>query len=566
MADKVFDLVYVGAGSKCLINAMYASKYGGLKVGMFETRHEAGGGWCSDESPAPGFVANHCSHIHCHLCHHGSTMLDFPEWVEYGMKFAKPKVGQVTVFREDDSWVGPYTIWVEDYRDKTYNLMKRFSERDAETFLKLEETYQDIYFPALLEWMFEPPQPFGKPDALERLVMNPDAGIKPNWLPMSTVQLALELFESVELQSWGSRPAQSAGINPTAYGSALAGLFLMFTFMESMVIKGGTHQCAHASQRVIYENGGEIFHRAPVEKIIIENGRATGVRLADGTEVGARLGVVSGANPIDLVCDLTDPEQWPDDIARKVNNIERNFIAISWYTWALREQPVYKSESFDPDVRESHWLNLSRKGVEVMEKEVHMRMAGQWPDPDDFNLCVGNWSMFAHDYFAPPGGAATILTEQFVQPATRYSEAEWKEIEQRHADEIIKFWERYSPNVTWDNVIGHNPITPYYTAKHAPNFGPQGNWCVIDMDGPQLGRFRPIAELSDLTNFPIKNLYPCSAAWHPFGGAMSTQGRWVYKVIAGINGLTMPPEKDWAGMIQKTIREGHVLGKEADNG
>lgn len=64
MADKVYDIVYVGAGNKNLINAMYTTKYGGLKVALFETRHEEGSGWCSDESPAPGFVANHCSHIH----------------------------------------------------------------------------------------------------------------------------------------------------------------------------------------------------------------------------------------------------------------------------------------------------------------------------------------------------------------------------------------------------------------------------------------------------------------------------------------------------------------------
>jgi len=71
MADKSFDLVYVGAGNKNLINAMYTTKYGGLKVGMFETRHESGGGWSSEESPAPGFVANHCSTIHTYLAHHG---------------------------------------------------------------------------------------------------------------------------------------------------------------------------------------------------------------------------------------------------------------------------------------------------------------------------------------------------------------------------------------------------------------------------------------------------------------------------------------------------------------
>ncbi|MDP2724917.1 MAG: hypothetical protein Q8O44_01465, partial [Syntrophales bacterium] len=367
-----------------------------------------------------------------------------------------------------------------------------------------------------------------------------------------------EIFDTPEVQSFGIRAAQSAGVDVTAYGSALAGLILMLVYCDTIVIKGGTHQLAHASQRVIYENGGEIFHSSPVEKIIIENGRAKGIKLKDGTEVEARLGVLCGANPIDLVWELTGPEYWPNEIPKKVNNIERDFVAISWYTWALKEQPVYKAESFDPDVKESCWITLARKGLDVMAKEVHRRLSGEWPDPNDFNLCIGNWSHFAHDYFAPPGNFATVLTEQFVQPATKYPEKEWKEIEKRHANEIIAFWERYCPNVTWDNVIGHVPITPYFTAKHAPNYGPQGNWDVIDISGPQIGRFRPIAELADLKNFPIKDLYPCSAAWHPYGGAMSMQGYWVYKVIAEKHRLTMPPEKNWADMIQKTVQNGEV--------
>ena len=558
MADMVYDLVYVGAGTKNLVNAMYATKYGGLKIGMFEARHEAGSGWSSDESPAPGFIANHCSQIHMYLLHHGTTWIDFPEWEEYGVMTSKPKVGTCVVFREDNSWVGPYSIWAENYRDKTYNLMKRFSEKDAATFLALEEKFWRYYYSAYLEWAFNPPEPFGKLDAMDRLIMNPEVGIRPHWLQMSAVQLMKELFESAEIQSWGLRPAQSAGVNPTAYGSALAGLILMFCWMEGIVIKGGTHQCAHASQRVIYENGGEIFHGTTVEKIIIEEGRAKGIKLKDGTEVEAKLGVVCGANPIDLVWKLTGPEEWPDDIPRKVNNIERDFINISWYTWALKEPPKYNAEAFDPDVKESMWINLSRKGVEVMEQEVHRRLAGEWPDPDDFNLCAGDQSHFAHDYFAPPGDFATVLTEQFVLPATNYSDKEWKEIEKRHADEIIAFWGKYCPNITWDNVIGYVPVTPNFTARHSATFAPQGNWCSIDMDGSQIGRTRPIAELADLRNFPILNLYPCSTAWHPSGGAFAMQGRWVYKVIAEQHALTMPPEKNWAEMVRKTLETGKI--------
>ena len=558
MSDKIYDLIYIGAGNKNLINAMYATKYGGLKVGMFETRHEAGGGWCSDESPAPGFVADHCSHLHIYLHHHGPIWLDFPEWEEYGVRFAKPRLGPCTVFREDDTWCGTYSVWEEGYRDKTYDLIKRFSEKDAETFLYYEGKWTKYIYPAFLEWTFSPPVPFGQPDAMERLFMNPDSGIKPQWAMMSAVQLMRDLFESPEGQSFGIRTVQSAGVDVTAYGSALAGLCLMMIFMDSIVIKGGTHQCAHASQRVIYENGGEIFHRSTVEKIIVEDGRARGVRLSDGTEIEAKLGVVSGANPMDLVQELTGPEHWPDDVPRKVDNMELDFSAASWYNWALKEQPVYKAEAFDPDIRDSCWLTLSRKGMDVMVKEIHRRLAGEWPDPDDFSLVIADWSRFAHDYYAPPGDFATIVTEQYVQTATRYSDKEWKEIEKRHADEIISFWGRYCPNVTWDSVIGHVPVTPYFTSKHAPNFGAHGNWDIVDINGPQLGRFRPIPELADLRNLAVKDLYPCSAGWHPYGGAMSVQGYWVYSVIAEKHGLRMPTGKDWTEMVHRTIQDGSL--------
>ena len=59
MADKTFDVIIVGGGNKGLVAGMYLQKYGGLSVGIFEKRHELGGGWCSEESPAPGFIADH---------------------------------------------------------------------------------------------------------------------------------------------------------------------------------------------------------------------------------------------------------------------------------------------------------------------------------------------------------------------------------------------------------------------------------------------------------------------------------------------------------------------------
>ena len=60
MPDQTFDVVIVGGGNKALVLAMYLTKYGKMKVGIFEERHELGGGW-SCEEPSPGFIANTCS-------------------------------------------------------------------------------------------------------------------------------------------------------------------------------------------------------------------------------------------------------------------------------------------------------------------------------------------------------------------------------------------------------------------------------------------------------------------------------------------------------------------------
>ncbi len=337
------------------------------------------------------------------------------------------------------------------------------------------------------------------------------------------------------------RAAQSAGIQPETPGLGLAALVMIEGYMATTILAGGNHQAAHFCQRVINENGGKIFTRHTVNKILIENSRARGIRLADGTEIEAKKAVVCGASPEQLVFELTGLEHWHPEIPRKVKNIERDWTVISWYTWALHERPKYKAEAFDPDLAYMGWICLGQKDVNYLLQEHWRRRLGLWPEPDKFNLVATDWS-FYDPTFAPPGKAC-VLTEQFVLPATAYSDDEWKAIETRHANEIISFWQKYAPNITWDNVIGYVPITPFFTARQGKTFAPTGNWSVIDCPAHQFGRFRPIPELADLRNFPIKNLYPCSAAWHQASGAHMQQGYWVYKIMAEHFGLRKPWEE-----------------------
>ncbi len=58
MADQTFDAVVIGGGTKALFLSMYLSKYANMSVGIFERRHEIGGGLATEEIAAPGFRGN----------------------------------------------------------------------------------------------------------------------------------------------------------------------------------------------------------------------------------------------------------------------------------------------------------------------------------------------------------------------------------------------------------------------------------------------------------------------------------------------------------------------------
>ena len=121
------------------------------------------------------------------------------------------------------------------------------------------------------------------------------------------------------------------------------------------------------------------------------------------------------------------------------------------------------------------------------------------------------------------------------------SEDQWNEHAKIHAEEMVKHWQKYAPNLTWKNVIGYLPMTPYDIAKSLPNMGPEGNWAVIDNIPSQIGKFRPVPELARHRT-PIKNLYATGSAWHPVGCGSSWQGYNCYKIIAEDLNLKKPWE------------------------
>ena len=125
--------------------------------------------YCSLEKLSPGFIGDT----------HSSTMTDwyflpllydFPKFEEYGAKFFGYKVGLSSIWKDDpqDSLI-IYSHIDDPTGEKTAKEISRYSERDAETFLK----FDDLHFregrrEALLELIFNLVPPPDQMDAFTK--------------------------------------------------------------------------------------------------------------------------------------------------------------------------------------------------------------------------------------------------------------------------------------------------------------------------------------------------------------------------------------------------------------
>ncbi|GEM_PF-111850 len=94
--------------------------------------------------------------------------------------------------------------------------------------------------------------------------------------------------------------------------------------------KGGGSALPKAFTRALTRAGSAIKLEARVEKIIIENKRAIGVKLADGTEIRCNH-VVSNADPSITYGRLMDPEDVPGGITKKIAKTKWSTTAVSLF-------------------------------------------------------------------------------------------------------------------------------------------------------------------------------------------------------------------------------------------
>jgi len=541
MPDETYDAVIIGGGTKGLFLAMYLARYGGMSVGIFERRHEIGGGLASEENAAPGFVGNtHATMIYMHY-HWPPLLRDFAEFEEYGCKVDQHVCINGAIFADSQKSLVTYSTKHDPTQERTAKSIARISERDAELWLKVWEIREPLIKQTCWGLTNLPtaggPGARGQASSVQEAFTQKGIALDPIFSTYSALRGAKEIWESKEMQCLMVRLALSMGSEVTLPGGGFGGGLLQPATQPYMCFQvGGTHQVAHAAHKVLLGDGARVWTNSEVDKVIIENGTAKGIRLTDGTEIGARKLVVSNLSPKQLCFDLIGREYLSSQIVRRIELLETASHCIAWYQWALHEAPKYRAAESNPDVNDVNWLDLHlTNDPDSIARETYWRRLGKMPPFEDLNPVV--WCHSVVDPRYAPEGKHLASHEQFMPPASALSEREWLALKKQHAEDMIGLWQDFAPNMTWDNVIGYAPDTPYDCCR-LKNMAPDGNWNIIDNVPHQSGAFRPIPELHDHRT-PIRNLYATGSGWSA-GGATAGSGYICYKVIADDLGLAKP--------------------------
>lgn len=550
MADATYDAIVVGGGHQGTIIACYLQQ-AGLSTAIFEKQHEMGGGACGEELPLPGFVQNPCAHFTRFWAHPAYKDFDL---YNQGLKYIFPDENEGMVYDDGTAFIG-YSVFkvtdpvtgAEEFSNenfkKTYDNIARFSKRDADMYEDIVTRYEKKWRKAFRDYRYSPPTPWGVDNPLEKLTHDSEYGIDPVWSVMNGKQLAYDLFESPELRCLFMRAIPTSS---GTFAQDVLGLYLfvhvisLVLSMESAsIVVGGTHTITHALQRAFSNMGGKYFVESEVDKIIIENGKATGIRLADGREIAARKCVVSDLGVPQTIQRMLGENLVSERTLHRIKNIDYDRSQIWWGNIAMHELPKYKAAELDPKVGLQPRLYMGPKDPDYA---AYRYQADIWTTGRASKMYILAAPDSIYDPARAPDGKHTILVEDFTVPYRWFSEREWIKLKKDIVNEFVNQWQIYAPNMTKDNVIDAFITTPYDVVLRHPDML-EGGWVTGSMFPSQADRFRPIPELSSYRS-PIPNVYMCSANQHSAGGIGRGSGYNCFKVIVDDFGLDKIWEKN----------------------
>jgi phytoene dehydrogenase-like protein len=513
---KRCDALIIGAGHNGLVCAFYLAR-AGLKVRIVERRGVVGGAAVTEEF-APGFRNSVASYTVSLL---NPKVIADMRLADHGYRVIERPISNFLP-QED----GRY-LKLGGGLERTQAEFRKFSEADAErlpAYYDALEAVADV----LRDLALETPPNLG--DGLKTLLDAVRQGRRLARLPLEAQRDVLDLFVKSArsfLDSWFESEAVKAAFgfdavvgnyaSPDTPGSAYVLLHHVFGEVNGKKgawghSVGGMGAITQAMAKVCEAAGVEISLDAPVSRVLVDGGRAVGVRLESGEEIAAGA-VVANVGPRLLYERLVDTSDLDPDYLRRIRAFKTGSGTFRMNV-ALSELPRFTCL---PEPGEHHSSGIIiAPTLDYMDQAYTDARALGWSKRPIVEMLIPST---VDDTLAPPGQhVASLFCQQFAPelPDGR----DWDAEEEAAADTIIDTVEAYAPGFR-ASILGRMILSPKGLERKFGLVG--GDIMHGNMSLDQLWSARPMLGHGSYRG-PLEGLYMCGAGTHPGGGVTGAPG------------------------------------------
>lgn len=519
------DAVIVGAGHNGMVCATYLAK-SGLKVLVLERRGIVGGPVVTEEL-WPGYHISVAAFWMSLL--QPKIMMDL-DLRKHGIEVLGTPAG-FQPFGDGSSIV----FWPDTPR--MVEEIREFSAADAEAYPRFV-AHMERLIPFLRRLLFEVPvdpttgslREIGRTLSLAWRFRDLGARFYDIWdlLTLSAYDFLRRWFESEKmLTALGSYASGSGGnISPKTPGSAyvLARPLLRDGSTPAGpggLVKGGMGAVTQAIRRAAEAAGVTIRTSAEVKRIIVENGAACGVELANGERIDAKA-VIANANAQTTFLRLIDREHLPVSFVEAVKRIrkESSCFKINLATSQLPRWSAYAARNLDAPNPGS--ITIAENLDELEEAFESARHGTMAPRPYLWILTPS-----AFDPTVAPAGKHVVSVFGGHVPY-ELRNRDWDEAAREELYELVmRQISRYAPG--FGNSVIHRQILVPQDLERMFDL-PGGHVHHGELSIDQIFFRRPVARYADYRS-PIRGLFQCGASTHPGGGVTGVPGHNAAKVI-----------------------------------
>jgi beta-carotene ketolase (CrtO type) len=291
--------------------------------------------------------------------------------------------------------------------------------------------------------------------------------------------------------------------------------------------RGGSHSIAQVLQRAYVHSGGQIRAVHHVDKILVKDGRAAGVRLRDGREWKARLAVVSNSDPYATLIEMIGEDYLPRTFVERVKDIKLDEFSYFQVHLALKVPVRYAlHEANDSAVGQAMNVSMGPEKPADLEQMWREIRAGEFPE----HACLHAICPTVFDPLqAPrPKHAASVFLPVPYQLKGKQPE-DWVKLKNDFMHSVVQVWRRYATNLTDENIEMKVAMDPFYMSGRWPNMRRGSVW-VARKIATQMGEQRPIEQIADYRT-PIQGLYQVGVGMHPADAVIAGSGYNCWQVM-----------------------------------